>query len=1126
MKNVLHLSDFHLTDVPSGLGRSQNQTEQIIRLIVQDTKKLLNGSGVDTVVITGDLAFHGRQAEYSMFQKVVVEKLQTEFSLTCDDFIVCPGNHDVELSARSMAEKMIASSVHGGNTDEEAIAEFDREVALLDGGNHLASMSAYRQFIREHKLGSSHLKKECGLYSYYRIPAGADRHIRVIALNSSYTARGGEADSGKLHFPTKAFDDSLDDVKQTPGEVGTIVLIHHPLDWLRRSDKDALNRWIRKNSTVTLMGHIHTPDGIQESGATDSILKVLAGSCDKSSIKVRYNIICFDSSDDIKSGKVYFRCLDTEVDSLSNQKTAFAACKDVSENGNITFDLAGAVYFDIDDLSKSAKALKDEIDRSLLVNVRSTKEKPKTLPEVFDMPKFAVDQLVIEETTTDKSKNGIGVASKFASSVEVSYERVAGSNPEWYFIIGSENYGKSTVLKHIHYKHLLELESRSLSVMSFYVDLRTSKIASASDILDACISQYEGREYRGAFRSKIINLIDTGRVIFLLDNIDLSDADMCSIIVEFSLKHAVDKFIMTASDSSNARIACRNLVVRHLPKITLATLLEARRTNLRQLVAKLTGDASVDEQDEAYETVIKTIKNSYLPHNNFIYTLLCEIYLEKKKLNSVLTEADIVENYIEMVLRKHCVNEEKEVDKYRAPYKTILNFIGYCCVSMIRHKATDLSQPEIQQLAIDYNKMLQFPYQIETYWKPLLDSGLLLQRHDRLLFSQRCFFDYSCAQYIESDDVFKALVLSEEYYLHSHKILEYYSALGNKNNRQLIDLLVQRVEIAEQKIVEDYSKSKIDYQKEVFELLRGRGLLDHLNPEILKTPEVGSVPNREDNDKELDDISPLAAGPNRNDLPIISKEQFSLHDRFDKSLSLCSRVIRNSVHIKEQDYRELVYTKVAQAYFKQMCFSMLHMKRDLATEIEGILVEYLREHGRAEQEIEAAKRMARGFMTVFLAFVPRIVQRIMTNDLGSSHQEILLRDLIKKHESEPDIASMLRMFYVDGRHSGYLEELKRLAEYQAPYNLFSVYLKACELLKYDYKLSKTDRSSVHNLAVKTSKSATTRSAISYIENITAKETMAAKSNNTILPTKDKGEKKANKIPPQRWHKPGPPGSRW
>lgn len=94
MLTLLHLSDVHFVDRDHGTQFDVDQ--QVRRALLDDiAAKPANGESYDAVLITGDIAYSGQQAEYNRAREFLAELFSRVGDIAPNTFMV-PGNHDID----------------------------------------------------------------------------------------------------------------------------------------------------------------------------------------------------------------------------------------------------------------------------------------------------------------------------------------------------------------------------------------------------------------------------------------------------------------------------------------------------------------------------------------------------------------------------------------------------------------------------------------------------------------------------------------------------------------------------------------------------------------------------------------------------------------------------------------------------------------------------------------------------------------------------------------------------------------------------------------------------------------------------------------------------------------------
>lgn len=118
---ILHLSDIHWCDKPDSLDTYKTIREKFLN----DVKDYCEENGkVDYILICGDIAFSGKQAEYNRAERFI-KKLCDATGCTKENVMVVPGNHDKDRSAHPVAmRKLIYAGLASHGHREDLMFEF------------------------------------------------------------------------------------------------------------------------------------------------------------------------------------------------------------------------------------------------------------------------------------------------------------------------------------------------------------------------------------------------------------------------------------------------------------------------------------------------------------------------------------------------------------------------------------------------------------------------------------------------------------------------------------------------------------------------------------------------------------------------------------------------------------------------------------------------------------------------------------------------------------------------------------------------------------------------------------------------------------------------------------------
>ncbi len=241
---ILHISDLHIKDDPD----ESFDRERVLEPLVQRAKEdLQEGFCPEIVVVTGDIAFKGTEAEYALAGPFF-DDLMTALGLDTDRLFMVPGNHDVNR------KKYRPKDIPVYDTMPELNAELREEEYRRD---LLKGMAAYFGFVETRYL---HLKPlEDRLVPFVRhYSSSCGRKVHIIGLNSAWMCRRSD-DRGAVALGEYQMVRAMEAAKALPEADARLVLLHHPLDWLWAADRNICRSYLE--NTILLAGHLHEPAG-------------------------------------------------------------------------------------------------------------------------------------------------------------------------------------------------------------------------------------------------------------------------------------------------------------------------------------------------------------------------------------------------------------------------------------------------------------------------------------------------------------------------------------------------------------------------------------------------------------------------------------------------------------------------------------------------------------------------------------------------------------------------------------------------------------------------------------------------------------------------------------------------
>lgn len=287
----LHLSDIHFRE---GSGYNENIVlEPLLEDIAERTRE--DELQPDFIVFTGDLAFSGRAAEYTI-AGVFFDKLIATTKLSKARLFVVPGNHDIDrrlVGAKSVFNESLKDSVIVNNV----LADSDLRKIFL------SRFQGYREFVNGYFDGQ--LAFDDDHYFYVQALDLAGRCVALLGLNSAWLSESNEDEKRKLVIGERQVRDALKLADEAKADL-KIALMHHPAGWIREFDQSASIDLLNVKCDFMLHGHLHKPATVELRNPDANLMVIAGGACyETRQYPNSYNFVRIDLT--TRKGKIYFR---------------------------------------------------------------------------------------------------------------------------------------------------------------------------------------------------------------------------------------------------------------------------------------------------------------------------------------------------------------------------------------------------------------------------------------------------------------------------------------------------------------------------------------------------------------------------------------------------------------------------------------------------------------------------------------------------------------------------------------------------------------------------------------------------------------------------------------------------
>ena len=322
---LIHLSDIHFRS--ANVGQPDDPNGGLRSDLLEDIRHMrsLIGRPADCILISGDIAFGGQDAEYEFAFRWLEQHVCPAAGCALENVFVIPGNHDVDWRAAQ------APAQRGARADlrRQSAAQIEDQLRqyLRD------KLSAQILFDPIESYNRFAAKFLCALGPYSAtapeegpVPASSRPYAtRDLTLNDGSILRLWGFNSVLVSDATDAEGKMLLDpaAAQIPVEAGVthLVMCHHPFNWLK--NRSGFQDRIEHAAKLQLFGHEHT----RRVEDNRRFLRIRAGAVqpdrDEPDWKPGYNWI-----DLAVSGADANRQLDVRVWVRQHERTAFIPVPD------------------------------------------------------------------------------------------------------------------------------------------------------------------------------------------------------------------------------------------------------------------------------------------------------------------------------------------------------------------------------------------------------------------------------------------------------------------------------------------------------------------------------------------------------------------------------------------------------------------------------------------------------------------------------------------------------------------------------------------------------------------------------------------------------------------------------
>lgn len=994
--SFLNLSDLHFSK------KKMADTKIVLNALFKDLEKM--EMKIDFVLFNGDLINNGsigfeKDYEYELVTSHFLEPLLTKLKLEKNKIFFVPGNHDVN---RDKINNVLYGNVQDKFINRDQLNDFidniDKYIPLF---GRLEDFYTFLDIFYDSK--NLHEVRNNKLYSTNIMEINGFK-IGIACLNSAWASIGGTGDYGKLLVGERQIDMAGSDLHECHLK---IAMLHHPLDWLKEFDRNAIYPRLISNFDMVFTGHIHTQDTHQIVKSNEKTVFYQCGTIYDGRFFNGYALTTYDfnTREVVLNLREYY-----------DNRRVFDKALNIAEDGQASFFLSNNDRVEIIKKNIEIKnKLKEQVINhvnSILISVLSHQTNaPKTLSEIYVSPLISNSPESYDNTKEEIFYDIDSLLQKEKSLL----------------FVGKKELGKTTLINYICYKFMTsqDVDTKIPIIINF------KELSKGKNILKKAISShlFEFSSEHIGIEQSLVN----GDFILLIDNLDIDDTAKIEKIKKFATEYPKIKFIFTMNEDLFETIKLKESPEFGINYETYY-LYTYRRSQTRELIKRwFTNDVN---HDEIMDRVISIIQTVGLPKTPLSISLLLSI-IEKQTNYVPINEASLVDRFTEDLLDK--LNTD-EVKYETFDYVIKSDYLSYLAFVMVRKQQYYLKEIDYEEETLKYFREKGLETNMQLFKSMFFKRGILVKENGKVRFRLQCFYELFLAKYMAMEDNkdFREDILSEQNYLDFQNEIVYLTGL-QRRNKNILELLEKRLLLASKDVghilnIDDFSQLPI---KELLaNQLRDADLMEKLNGFSITEKEKDELFDQNNKDNHSNE-KPILVRQKRTK----SEEEYN----YIEILNLYSRVLKNCELLDIKDKVHALETSINN-YCKLivLCYS--------------IIIDKIKE----EQDTLSHEEILSKYQYVMTTGLPLIFQGIILNTLGSPKLKSIIEQTIEKTDKEFE-KFMLLSLYSDLRLDKYIQKLGKFLNSNDSAVIKEIALLKLLYYRYFYFKSEVENQRINNL---------------------------------------------------------------
>ena len=991
--NILHISDAHIQI------DSKEEVSDIVAKMIDDVLKVQKEQNIkiDLVCFTGDLIQRGDKAindekQLEIAKEILINPILTGLGLGKDRFIMVPGNHEVNV------KKIVRATEKGLLV--ESLEEINENVSDMNK-SYLKRLDYFYQEIDQYYTDV--IREKIG-YAFLREMDG--KKIGIVCIDSAWRSSGkGSCEKGILYVGQKQVNDLYKHIKDADIK---LCLMHHPTDWLSDYESTLIERELTKFDIV-LCGHVHENDHKAVCRQSSKTIYSTAGKLHPLDYAFGravdgyngYSILNIDYNNSICN--IYLRTyyakdrndFDSAINLIENGKIAYSLNSNITEK-QMEFNIINGIHKYFINMSETLTLIR-------AIDTYS----PLVIEEVF------VEPILSEESEYVLESSGKGV--------NIDLDELLGDINN-VILFGKKESGKTTILQQMGLKYIAKYDE--LGIIPIHIDMRY--LPKKSDkLMNAAIYFVVNNMFEDAFirKEKVRELITDGKVVFLIDNVDISNVNHNVWLSKFIEEHSENKFIITTKEEFFQSIDVKKLpeYTKDFKKIYINTFGKAQ---IRELVTKWVGEREdVEDVSEVVEKIngyCEAINFAKTPFNISIFMVLWD----SDKNFVPQNEGIVMENYLEVLLEKL---SPKEAKRSTYSFKIKQHFLSNLAFKMFKKNEFYFSKEEFNDYIYQYHKIKGYKESESRFSTLFFEKGILSISDDNIVFSHTSILEFYLAEYARSNEKFLNFMIEKGNRIYFKNEICFYSGLV-PNCKKLLDSMADT-------IIETIIKN-ID----VIDTLNNIEIITDFK--IEKEELVKKLEENRPTQKEIDDISdnsqkeltPDEFSKKKSSILLIDKHELQNSEVISKEVvqqeaedfyllvSIYGNILRNAELLDNSDkVQHLENYMYAMNILLGEIFALAEViKKEMP--LEDFIKENKEKEELTQEDFEKSKE---SFFEMIKVSFPIALQHVILETVGTPKLEIAINELMEQKEDKPFEKFMLEFLKCDLNMGNIMSELHR-----------------------------------------------------------------------------------------------------